>query len=55
MVAIPIAYDQPGVAARIEHHGTGEFIEVYELTTDRLRALIEKDRPYAGATSTTSA
>jgi MGT family glycosyltransferase len=42
MVAIPIAYDQPGAAARIAHHGTGEFIEVDELTTDRLRRLIEK-------------
>ena len=42
MVAIPIAYDQPGVAARIAHHGTGEFIEVGELTTDRLRGVIEK-------------
>ena len=40
--AIPIAYDQPGVAARIAHHGTGEFIEVDERTTDRLRGLIEK-------------
>jgi MGT family glycosyltransferase len=42
MVAIPIGYDQPGTAARIAHHGTGEFMEVGELTTDRLRALIEK-------------
>jgi zeaxanthin glucosyltransferase len=42
MVAIPIGYDQPGTAARIAHHGTGEFIEVEELTTDRLRGLIEK-------------
>jgi zeaxanthin glucosyltransferase len=42
MVAIPIGYDQPGTAARIAHHGTGEFIEVDELTTDRLRVLIEK-------------
>jgi MGT family glycosyltransferase len=42
IVAIPIAYDQPGVAARIAHHGTGEFIEVDERTTDRLRGLIEK-------------
>jgi MGT family glycosyltransferase len=41
MVAIPIGYDQPGTAARISHHGTGEFIEVDELTTDRLRGLIE--------------
>jgi zeaxanthin glucosyltransferase len=42
MVAIPKGYDQPGTAARIAHHGTGEFIEVDELTTDRLRVLIEK-------------
>ena len=42
MVAIPIGYDQPGTAARIAHHGAGEFIEVDELTTDRLRGLIEK-------------
>jgi MGT family glycosyltransferase len=42
MVAIPIGYDQPGTAARIAHHGTGEFIELDELTTERLRRLIEK-------------
>jgi MGT family glycosyltransferase len=42
MVAIPIGYDQPGTAARISYHGVGEFIEVDELTTDRLRGLIEK-------------
>jgi len=44
-----IGYDQPGVAARIAHHGTGEFMEVDELTTKRLRGLIEKvlqDRSY---------
>jgi MGT family glycosyltransferase len=41
IVAIPIGYDQPGTAARIAHHGTGEFIEVDELTPDRLRCLIE--------------
>jgi len=42
MVAIPIGYDQPGTAARIAHHGTGEFIELDELTAKRLRGLIEK-------------
>jgi UDP:flavonoid glycosyltransferase YjiC (YdhE family) len=42
MVAIPIGFDQPGTAARIAHHGTGELIEVDELTTERLRGLIEK-------------
>jgi MGT family glycosyltransferase len=41
MVAIPIGYDQPGIAARIAYHGAGELIEVDELTTDRLRALIK--------------
>jgi MGT family glycosyltransferase len=42
MVAIPIGYDQPGTAARIAYHGTGEFIELDELTTKRLRGLIKK-------------
>ena len=42
MVAIPIGYDQPGAAARIAHHGVGEFIELDDLTTKRLKALIEK-------------
>jgi len=37
MVAMPIAYDQPGTAARIAHHGAGEFIELDELPTKRLR------------------
>jgi zeaxanthin glucosyltransferase len=42
MVAIPIGYDQPGVAARIAHQGAGEFIELDELTAEGLRELIEK-------------
>jgi MGT family glycosyltransferase len=42
MVAIPIGYDQPGIAARITYHGAGEFVEVDDLTTARLRGLIEK-------------
>jgi MGT family glycosyltransferase len=41
MVGIPIGYDQPGTAARIAHHGVGELIELDELTTERLRGLIE--------------
>jgi zeaxanthin glucosyltransferase len=32
MVAIPIGFDQPGVAARIAYHGAGEFVEVGDLT-----------------------
>ena len=42
MVAIPIAYDQPGTAARIAYHGVGELVELDELTTEGLRGLIEK-------------
>jgi zeaxanthin glucosyltransferase len=42
MVAIPIGFDQPGVAARIAHHGVGEFVEVENLTVDRLHGLIQK-------------
>jgi zeaxanthin glucosyltransferase len=40
MVAIPIAYDQPGVAARIARHGVGEFMEVHNLTVEGLLQLI---------------
>jgi zeaxanthin glucosyltransferase len=42
MMAIPISYDQPGVATRIAHHGVGEFLEVDNLTTDGLYELIQK-------------
>ena len=42
MVAIPIAYDQPGVAARIAHHGVGEFLNLEDLTEERLFGLIQK-------------
>jgi MGT family glycosyltransferase len=42
MVAIPIGYDQPGVAARIAHHGVGEFMEVEDLTVEGLSQLIQR-------------
>jgi zeaxanthin glucosyltransferase len=42
MVAIPIGYDQPGVAARIAYHGVGELVEIGDLTTRRLSELIAK-------------
>jgi zeaxanthin glucosyltransferase len=42
MVAIPIGFDQPGIAARLAYHGTGEFIELDELTVEGLTGLIEK-------------
>jgi MGT family glycosyltransferase len=42
MVAIPIGYDQPGVAARIAYHGVGEFVEIGNLTAQHLSELIAK-------------
>jgi zeaxanthin glucosyltransferase len=42
MVAIPIANDQPGVAARIVWSGTGEMIPASDLTTAKLRSMICK-------------
>jgi zeaxanthin glucosyltransferase len=42
LVAIPIGYDQPGVASRIAYHGVGEFVEIGNLTVPRLAELIEK-------------
>jgi len=47
MVAIPIGYDQPGVAARIAHHGVGEFMEVEDLTvglSERIQAVLKNPR-----------
>jgi zeaxanthin glucosyltransferase len=42
MVAIPIGYDQPGVAARIAYHGVGELMEVEDLTVKGLLELIQR-------------
>jgi len=42
MVAIPIANDQPGVAARIAWTGTGEFIPVSRLSVPKMRAAIHR-------------
>ncbi len=42
LVAIPIGFDQPGVAARIAHHRVGEFVEVHEATAGRLLGLARK-------------
>jgi zeaxanthin glucosyltransferase len=44
MVAIPIGYDQPGVAARIAYHGVGEVLGLEELTVARLSQLIQRVR-----------
>ncbi len=42
MVAIPIANDQPGVAARIAWTGTGEIVPLTHLSVSRLKAAIQK-------------
>lgn len=42
MMAIPNCYDQPGVAARIAYHGVGEFVEVNQLTVERLSTLVRQ-------------
>ena len=39
-VAIPVAYDQPGVAARIAHHRTGVVTSLDKLTADHLSTLL---------------
>jgi MGT family glycosyltransferase len=41
MVAIPIGFDQPGVAARIAYHGAGEFVEVPDVTVEKLSELVQ--------------
>jgi MGT family glycosyltransferase len=42
MVAIPIANDQPGIAARIAWTGTGEVIPLAKLSVERLRKAVER-------------
>jgi zeaxanthin glucosyltransferase len=42
MVAIPIANDQPGVAARIVWSGAGEMVELSGLSVPKLRTAIRR-------------
>jgi len=42
LVAIPIGYDQPGVAARIAYHRVGEYLELDDLTARGLSGMIRK-------------
>ena len=42
MVAIPIAYDQPGTASRIAHHGAGEVVQFEDLTVERLSETVQQ-------------
>jgi UDP:flavonoid glycosyltransferase YjiC (YdhE family) len=41
-VAIPVTYDQPGVAARIAHKQTGVVTSLDKLTADHLSSLLDK-------------
>ena len=41
LVAIPVANDQPGVAARIAHTQMGVFKPFTRVTTERLRAMVD--------------
>jgi len=42
MVALPIANEQPGIAARIHHVGVGDFLATQRLSASRLRATIKR-------------
>lgn len=42
LVGIPITNDQPGVATRVEYLGAGLKIPVTQLTTERLRAAVDR-------------
>lgn len=42
LVALPIANDQSGVAARIKHLGVGEFIPIRKLTSPGLRQVVSE-------------
>ncbi|MBV8481683.1 MAG: glycosyl transferase, partial [Verrucomicrobia bacterium] len=41
-VAIPVAYDQPGVAARIAYHRTGVVTSLDKFTADHLSTLLDE-------------
>ena len=41
-IAIPVTYDQPGVAARIAHHKTGVVTSLDKLTADHLAFLLSQ-------------
>jgi zeaxanthin glucosyltransferase len=42
LLAIPITFDQPGVALRIAHHGAGEVLRLHELSSDALATLARR-------------
>jgi zeaxanthin glucosyltransferase len=42
MLAIPITFDQPGVALRIAHHGTGEVLRLHKLSSNEIATLARR-------------
>ncbi|MCB8838728.1 glycosyltransferase [Aurantimonas sp. VKM B-3413] len=42
MLAIPMAFDQPGIAARIVYHGVGERVPRVALSEAKIRACLER-------------
>ncbi|NDV86041.1 glycosyltransferase [Aurantimonas aggregata] len=42
MLAIPIAFDQPGIAARIVHHGVGERLSRFLVSPGRVKASLAR-------------
>jgi MGT family glycosyltransferase len=44
MIAIPIGFDQPGVASRIAYHGVGELLSLEQTTEEGLYNLLQRIR-----------
>jgi zeaxanthin glucosyltransferase len=42
LVAVPIANDQPGIAARVQWHGLGEKVRLSNITSEKLRTAMHK-------------
>jgi zeaxanthin glucosyltransferase len=42
MVAIPVGFDQPGIAARIVHHGVGESVPIASMNKEELSGAIQE-------------
>jgi len=42
LAAIPITFEQPGIAARIRWTGTGDFVPLSRLTVSRLRSCVDR-------------
>jgi zeaxanthin glucosyltransferase len=41
-IAVPVTFDQPGVAARVAHHQTGVVTSLEKLTADHLSTLLDE-------------